>query len=105
MTDEDRYAQTFVGVQDEPVPIPWAEVDPACLPDGSLVRAALEEGRTDVAAWLASKARGAAYLHGDATYRRLALEDRARQAVRSGSLSARRAEQRYGVDRRRLSPQ
>ena len=105
MTDEDRYAQAFVGARDEPVPIPWTEVDPACLPDGSLVRAAIEDGRPDVAEWIAAQfpTGGRAYVHSETSHRSFVFRSAARRAVSRG-MSVREAARRFGLDRGALSP-
>lgn len=96
----DHYASAVCD-RTGPVPIRWDRVEPESLPDGSLVRAALEDGRADVAAWLAENARGTAYFHTEATYRTMVYEREAREAVENG-MSAREAERRYGVCRDRL---
>ena len=85
--------------------IRWQSVDPAALPEGSPVRRALEEGRADVAAWLAETYPEGArlYVHSEATHRRAAFGGEAAEAVRSGSLSARAASRRYGVPRGALA--
>lgn len=81
----------------------FGAIDPALLPDGSPIRRALEDGRPDVAAWLAVNAPGRVYVQSETTLRRMALEDEAREAVAAGAMSAREAERVYGVSRARLT--
>lgn len=98
----DLYAAAFRRRR-APLSIDWRRINPVDLPDGSPIRKALEDGRPDVAAWLAANAPGRVYVQTETTLRRLALEDEAREAVASGVMSAREAERVYGVNRGRLT--
>ena len=82
-----------------------SRIDPSSLPEGSPIRKALEDGRPDVAAWLAKTypSGGQLYLHSEVTHRRCVFEDEARTAVEAGEVSARAAARRYGVPRGRLA--
>lgn len=114
MDTGDLYSQAYRQRRDRPCArtsggrqrreIDWRGVDPAALPDGSLVRAALEDGRPDIAAWIASQfpGGGRAYVHSDTTHRGLLYTEEARKAVASGEMSAREAEVLFGVCRDRL---
>jgi len=86
------------------VPIDWRSVDPAALPEGSAVRRALEDGRPDVAAWLAETFPDGArlYVHSETTHRAGVFTEAAREAVEAGVVSAREAERVFGVPRGRL---
>ena len=79
-------------------------MDPTAFPEGSPVRRALEEGRPDVAEWIARAypAGGQFYVHSEGTHRACAFGERAREAVRAGEVSAREAERRFGVPRASL---
>ena len=85
--------------------IDWRRVCPTALPPTSPVRRALEDGRPDVAAWLAETyPEGATlYVHSETTHRRAVFGNEAAEAVRSGALSARAASRRYGVPRGALA--
>ena len=64
--------------------IDWARVDPACLPDGSPVRLALEQGEYHVAAWLVREIGGArVYVQSEASHLRFVSAGHCRRA--SGS--------------------
>ena len=85
--------------------INWRTVRPEALPEGSAVRQALEDGRPDVAAWLAETypAGGPVYIHSDATHRRLIWGERVRAFVREGFWTASWAARRFGLNRNWLS--
>ena len=84
--------------------INWERVHPSTLPEGSPVRKALEDGRPDVAEWLATTYRGGEniYVASEKTHRRLVFGELARGLVRVGAITAREAERRFGVPRGRL---
>ena len=87
------------------VRIDWRHVRPELLPEGSAVRDALEDGRPEIAEWLANTYPGGArlYVHSDGAHRRFVFGERVRRAVAFGLWSASRAARRFGLNRKWLS--